>query len=170
MPGGPKELDEAFEHLRKNPSRSLEICQRYVSAHPSDANGYYSRFNAWDALGERDKALADINRVLELDPNMGGYASRGKFFRRTGQYRRGLEDLSRARELDEDTWKTSLYPLERADCYARLGHLDEAVADCSYIPDDWWMPSIDGLPGGNKQEIINEIKRRALEARGATRS
>jgi tetratricopeptide (TPR) repeat protein len=167
MPGGPAELDEAFDHLRKNPSRSLEICQRYVSDHPGDANGYYSRFNAWDALGEHDKALADINRVLELDPNMGGFASRGKFFRRLGQYECGLKDLTRARELDQKGWETSLYPVERADCYARLGRLDDALADCAHIPDDWWMPSIDGLPGGNKQQIIEEIKRRALTAQNA---
>src|SRR5580700_4733330 len=92
MPGGPEELDEAFDHLRRQPRRSLEICQRYVNDHPYDANGYYSRFNAWDALGEHDKALTDINRVLELDPNMGGYASRGKFFRRAGEYQRALAD------------------------------------------------------------------------------
>src|SRR5271155_2374040 len=107
MSGDPRELDEARSHLRKNPKHALEICERYVSEHPNDPNGLFSRFQAWDSLGEHDKALADINRVLELEPNMGGYSSRGNFFRKMGDYRRGLEDLTRARELDEEAWKTS---------------------------------------------------------------
>jgi hypothetical protein len=32
------------------------------------------------------------------------------------------------------------------------------------IRDDHWMPEHDGLPGGDKQEFIAEIKRRAAIA------
>jgi len=165
MPGGPKELDEAFDHLRKNPRRALELCEKYVSDHPDDTNGLFTRFQALRDLGQHERALADINRVVELEPNMGGYSSRGNFFRMIGQYQRGIDDLTKARELDEEAWKTSLDPIERADCYAHLGHLEEALADCAHIPDDWRMPSFDGLPGGDKQQIIEEIKRRAQAAR-----
>jgi tetratricopeptide (TPR) repeat protein len=164
MSDDPVELDEARDLRRHHPQRALEINERYVAEHPNDPNGLFSRFQTWDQLGEHEKALADINRVLELEPNSGGYSCRGKFFRRMGNYQRGVEDLTRARELDEEGWKTSLDPIERADCYARLGRLDEALADCVHIEDDWRMPSVEGLPGGNKQEIIEEIKRRALAA------
>jgi len=164
VPGGPKELDDAFELLRSDPQRSLEVCQRYVAEHPDDANGYFSRFNAWQELGEREKALADINKVLELDPNSGGYSSRGVFFRSLGDFRQAIEDFTHARELDEEEWKGSLDPHFRADCYARLGRLDEALSDCAYIEEDHWTPGLMGLPAGNKQEFIEEIKRRASQA------
>jgi tetratricopeptide (TPR) repeat protein len=94
MPGGPEELDEAFELLRSNPVRSLEICQRYVAAHPNDADGYFSRSNAWEQLGENEKALADVNKGLELEPNSGAYSIRGKFFHEIGEYDRAIEDSS----------------------------------------------------------------------------
>jgi len=165
MPGGRKELDDALELLRSDPERSLEICQRYVAEHPNDPNGYFSRFKAWCRLDENEKALTDINRVLELDPNSGGYSSRGVFFRSIGDYPRAIDDLTRARDLDEEEWKGSLDPHFRADCYARLGRLEEALADCAYIEEDHWTPGLKGLPAGNKQEFIKEIKRRALRAR-----
>jgi tetratricopeptide (TPR) repeat protein len=169
MPGGSKELDDAFEMLRSDPQRSLEICQRYVAEHPDDANGYFSRSSAWKKLGENGKALADMDKALELSPSSGGYSTRGVFFHSLGDYRRAIDDLTRAREYDEEEWKGSLDPHFRADCYARLGRLDEALADCAYIEEDHWTPGLKGLPAGNKQEFIEEIKRRALQAQSRRR-
>ena len=85
MPGGPKELDNAFELLWSDPERSLEICQRYIVEHPDDTNGYFSRANAWKKLGENEKALADISKGLALNPNSGGYSTRGAFLHGLGR-------------------------------------------------------------------------------------
>lgn len=172
MPGGPKELDDAFELLRSDPQRSLEICQRYVAEHSSDAHGYFSRANAWEELGENEKALADMDKGIELCPNSGTYSTRGVFLHGIGDYQQAIEDLTRARELDYEEWRGSLDPHFRADCYARLGRLKEALADCEFIEEDHWTPGLMGLPAGNKREFIEEIKRRALEAqqRGRVRS
>ncbi|MGD0142758.1 MAG: hypothetical protein ABSC92_06345 [Rhizomicrobium sp.] len=165
--GGPKELDDAFNCMMRDPQRSVEICDKYLLEHSDDTHALFMRFQALGQLGEREKALADINRVLELEPNSGGYSSRGKFFHDVGDHRRAVDDLTRARELDPDEWKTSLDPHYRADSLARLGRLDDALADCAFLPDDHWMPALSGLPAGNKQQFIDEIKRRALLARNA---
>lgn len=162
---GPEELDDAFEQLRHNPQRSLEICQDYWSKPPDNPSGLFSRFQAWCRLGENEKALADIDRVIELDPNSGGYSSRGSFFHGIGDYQRAIDDLTRAREFDEQEWQTSLDPHFRADSYARLGRLEEALADCAFIREDHRMPAFKGLPGGSKQQFIEEIRRRAMLAR-----
>src|SRR5277367_4981170 len=154
------ELDEALKLLRIDPQRSLEVCDRYLAAHPDDPSGLFSRFQAWCRLGNNDSALKDINRVLELDPNCGGFSSRGKFFHDIGEHRRAVEDLTKAKELNEYEWQTSLDPCLRADSLAKLGRLREALADCEFIPDDHWMPSFDGLPGGTKAQFIDEIKHR----------
>ncbi len=67
--------------------------------------------------------------------------------------------------MDRQEWLTSFGPHLRADTLARLGRLDEALADAALISDDHWMPAHDGLPGGDKQEFIAEIRRRAAAAR-----
>ena len=63
----------------------------------------------------------------------------------------------------------SFDPHFRADSLARLGRLEEALADCAFIPEDHWMPGVLGLPRGNKAEFIAEIKRRAVAARRRVR-
>lgn len=163
--GGPKELDDAFNCRRHDPQKALEINNSYLCDHPDDPDGLFSRFQTLVDLHAYDRALADINRVLEIDPNAGGYSARGQFFHEIGNYQRAIDDLTRSKELDDYGWVTSLDPHYRADCFARLGHLEEALADCRLISDDHWMPSISGLPGGNKEQFVAEIKRRALAAK-----
>ena len=158
-------LDEATECLRDEPLRALAICQRYLALHPDDPSGLFSRSQAWERLKEFQKALADMNRVLVLDPNSGGYSARAHLFRIMGDHEQAVADLTRARELDDHEWRTSLDPHLRADSLARLGRLEEALADCAFIPEDHWMPEHSGLPGGGKTEFIDEIRRRALAAR-----
>lgn len=162
--GGPKELDDAFNYRRHDPQKALEINNSYLRDHPDDPNGLFSRFQTLADLGAHDRALADINRVIEIDPNAGGYSARGQFFHEIGDYERAIEDLTLSKKLDDYGWMTSLDPHYRADCFAKLGRLDEALADCAFIPDDHRMPAVFGLPGGNKDEFIAEIKRRALAA------
>lgn len=108
--GGPKELDDAFNTRLRDPQKALEINNAYLRDHPDDPDGLFSRFQTFSDLGEYDKALADINRVLEIDPNSGGYSARGQMFHEIGNYERAIEDFTRARELDEEDWKTSLDP------------------------------------------------------------
>jgi len=160
-----EKLSEAIRQLGYKSLDALELCEQYVREHPDDPNGLFSRFQVLESLGENERALTDIDRVLEIDPNSGGYSSRGVFFHGIGDYHRAIDDLTRARACDEEEWKGSLDPHFRADCYARLGLLKEALADCAYIEEDHWTPGLKGLPAGNKQEFIKEIKRRALQAR-----
>jgi hypothetical protein len=82
-----------------------------------------------------------------------------------GDYPRALADYNQAHDMDRADWLTSFGPHFRADTLARLGRLEEALADCALIEDDHWMPVHSGLPGGDKQQFIDEITRRALAAR-----
>jgi tetratricopeptide (TPR) repeat protein len=123
------ELSKTLRRLGYKGPQALELCEQYVREHPDDANGLFSRFQVLQGLGENKRALADIDRVLEIDPNSTGYSARGAFFHGVGDYQRAIDDLARARELDAEEWEGSFDPHFRADSYARLGRLDEALAD-----------------------------------------
>jgi hypothetical protein len=66
--------------------------------------------------------------------------------------------------MDELGWIDSLDPLFRADSLARLGRLDEALADCQFIPEDHNAPAFYDLPGGDKRQFIDQIRQRASAA------
>jgi tetratricopeptide (TPR) repeat protein len=158
------DLEEAHRLLRHHPGRALAIYDAHLKAHPDDPFGLLCRHQAWDALGEHQKSLADINRAIELRPDFVGYSSRGMLLRKMGDHEAAIKDFTRSREVDPKTWKESFDPHFRADSLARLGRLEEALADCAFISDNHWMPGVLGLPRGNKDEFIAEIKRRAAEA------
>jgi tetratricopeptide (TPR) repeat protein len=159
------DLDAATNCVVSDPERSLALCEQYLNTRPDDPRGLFCRFQALDELGEFEGALADINRVLEIEPGWLGYFARGTFFHKFGHYERAVEDLSRAGDLDTEGSAVISRACYRASALSRLGRLDEALADCTVLPEDHWMPGQNGLPVGNKQEFIEEIKRRAAEAR-----
>jgi tetratricopeptide (TPR) repeat protein len=47
---------------------------RYIELQPDDPRGYAERAKFYSSKGERDKALADIRKALELDPDNEQYA------------------------------------------------------------------------------------------------
>jgi len=159
------DLDIALECRASDPLRALELENRYVAEHPADAHGYFSRHYTWSKLGEHGKAFADCEEAIRLHPIPFRYLARANLHRALGRFSEALKDLNHAHDCDHEMWLTSFGPHTRADTFARLGHLDEALADASLLPDDHWMPSFYGLPGGNKQQFIAEIRRRATAAR-----
>jgi hypothetical protein len=58
-------------------------------------------------------------------------------------------------------------PLLQADCHARLGDEEKAVACCERLPEDFWTPGIYESPAGDKtaaapQRLIASEERRRL--------
>ncbi len=159
------DLNEATKCLTSDPDRSLELCEQYLEHHPDDTEGLFRRFQAWEELCEFENALADINRVVEKEPIWLNYLARGVFFHKFGHYERAVNDLTRVGELDTEGRATTFGAWFRANSLARLGRLDEALGYCTFLSDDHWIPAFLGLPPGNKEEFIEEIKRRAALAR-----
>jgi tetratricopeptide (TPR) repeat protein len=72
--------------------------------------------------GEHDRAVADLNQALRLDPtNATAYAWRGIAYRLKGEYDQAITDLERALQLDASiTWARKELKLARRRWWGRL--------------------------------------------------
>ena len=90
---------------------------------------YRYRGRCWFRLGKADKALADFDEAIRLNPDLANaYSYRGELLVVMGENERALADLSRAIELDaEDAWPANA----RGCLYLMRGAADKAIADCN---------------------------------------
>ena len=103
-------------------------------------------------LGKTDKALADFNRAIKLDPQRApGYMGRGNTFNVLGRYREAIADYDIAIELDDSQAEAFA---NRAIAYSHLEEYEKAIADyekCLQLD-----PKIDNPPSIWKRLFSNE--------------
>ena len=148
-----------------DPHRFLHMANEYVRQHPSDAGGYFTRHHAWDALGQKDRALQDLDTSLSLEPHWTAHDDRGRILKDLGQYAEAVVAFNRAEAADPEAWSTSFGPARRAECHARLGNLRGALADARRLRDDHWTPGQLGLIPGTKSDVIRRIREIARNPR-----
>jgi tetratricopeptide (TPR) repeat protein len=166
-PATPEELSALHKIRRSDPQRYLGIVSQWIAEDPQNADAHFSRHFAWLDVGEPEKALADLNKAIELKPDSMSFLSRGIVYRHLGEYHKALEDYSRGEALDPPQWQAdALGLLYQADTHARLGDEAAALAHCSRLPDDFWTPGLDGAPSGDKAQIAKQLRRTAAHARG----
>jgi len=91
------------------------------------ALAYNNRGNYWLEQGRLDRAEADLNESVALNPNgFDGRVSRGALLRLQKKFELALADLGRAIELKPDNPKGYV---NRGNTYFDLGRLDEALRD-----------------------------------------
>jgi tetratricopeptide (TPR) repeat protein len=163
------ELWRRHQILRSDPQRFVELYGDDIRQDPGNAAAYFARHHGWLHLQRLDHAMADLNTAIVLKPNYIKYLSRGELFRRLGDHPRAIADFDQAEALDRQGFIEAWGPLYRADSHARLGNEAAALADCARLADDHWTPGLNDAPGGNKEQVIAEIRRRAALARAATR-
>lgn len=161
----PDILDQNFHLLRTEPEKYLALAEELVRAEPDAPDGYWGRYEALNRLGRFELALVNLNKVLTYDQQWIVYEVRGNVLRALGRYHEALDDYNKAESIDPEDWNGGFGRLYRADCHARLGNEEAALADCAYLRDDHWTPGLVGAPAGNKREVIEEIRRLAAEAR-----
>lgn len=67
---------------------------------PKDADGYYWRAKSLQAQGEKEKAIADLNAVIGLDPDYAeAYSELARIYAETGQASRAAEVLAQQKKL-----------------------------------------------------------------------
>jgi tetratricopeptide (TPR) repeat protein len=96
---------------------------------PEDADAYHELGLAYYCRGNRDRAMAFLDKAIEVDPGRAeAYSDRARIYVREGRYESALADLNRALEIVPDNYR---FLSARGRVYALGGELDRAIADYS---------------------------------------
>ena len=102
--------------------------------------------------GKTEKAMADFNRAIEIDPQAaGGYLGRANTLNIMGRYEEALVDYNEAIRLDPNSANSYA---NRAIAYSHLKEYEKAIADyekCLQL-----NPKIDNPPGFIKRLFSND--------------
>jgi tetratricopeptide (TPR) repeat protein len=171
-PANAEETLALHKILRSDLQRYFRIVNEWIDQNPENANAYFDRHFAWMKIGEPRQALEDLNRVIELKPDMVSFLSRGEVYRHLGEYENALKDFDRGEAIDPKQWQEDVVfgLLYQADTHARLGDEAAALACCARLPDDFWTPGIHGAPGGGKVDVADKLCRIAADARTPTKA
>ena len=67
----------------------------------ADARDYFARAKIWEARGECDSCISDLNEAIRLDPGFAlAYDNRGEVRNRVGDFERAIADCSEAIRID----------------------------------------------------------------------
>jgi tetratricopeptide (TPR) repeat protein len=94
------------------------------------ANAYSGRGSIYTDLKDYQKALADYNKAIELEPNNARYSffysGRGWLYQTLKQYDKAIADYSKGIELDPNM---GMFYFDRGNVYSDLKQYDKAIAD-----------------------------------------
>jgi Flp pilus assembly protein TadD len=117
-----KEAKEWFEkaYSANTIALKIEYYNKAIELDPKYTYAYNNRGDAYDDLGEYQKAIVDYNKAIELDPKYTyAYNNRGIAYYHLGEYQKAIDDYSKAIELYNN----------RGIAYRNLGEYQKAIDD-----------------------------------------
>jgi len=113
------------------PALRIEGCSATIKQAASSGENlswaFYNRGIAYAKKGDLDRAIADFDQALRLDPDSTfALNNRGAAYARKGQYSEAIADFNEAIRLDSQS--ATAYN-NRGTAYAKLGEYDRALED-----------------------------------------
>ena len=165
-PTTPEEVKVLHELLRSDPQRYLRVVNEWIAQNPRNSHAYFDRHLAWMKLGDAQRALDDVNKVIELAPEPVAFVMRGEVYRSLGEYQKALTDYAHAEALDPEEWQDNGFCLlYQADAHAHLGNEPASLACCARLRDDFWTPGMNNTPSGGKAEIAQKLRQIVADTR-----
>jgi tetratricopeptide (TPR) repeat protein len=166
QPTTPEEVSALHKLLRADPQAYLRIVNEWIEENPNNHHAYFSRHFAWMDLGQPQRALDDLNKVIELAPEPVAFIMRGEVYRFLREYEKAVVDYAHAEAMDPAEWQDNGFCLlYQADAHAHLGNEAAALVCCARLPDDFWTPGMNSTPSGGKADIAEKLRRIAADAR-----
>lgn len=94
-------MDRAASHYKKqNYALAIEDYTQALKLDPNNQSAYFNRALCYDGLGDNNSALADLNKLLELNPNFdsAAYYNRASAYKNLGDYDKAIADYTRVAE------------------------------------------------------------------------
>ena len=116
------------------------------------AEAYFGRGLTYGILGDYERAIADYDKAIELDPkDAAAYYNRGLAYADKGEYERAIADYDKAIELDP---KDANPYYGRGLIYKGQGEKEKAIADfekfLELATDPYWR--------GKAEEILRDLR------------
>jgi lipoprotein NlpI len=115
----------------RDPQPRIVACTQSINSGKwkgrNQAINYYNRGNAYSGKGDNDRAIADYNQAISLDPkDATAYYTRGNAYRDKGDNDRAIADYNQVISLDP---KFAGVYSNRGNAYRDKGDNDRAIAD-----------------------------------------
>jgi len=108
-------------------SGQIDSCTQILQSNPADFNALANRGVGLRLSGEYDRAIADFDAAVRVNPDMAGlYLERGLAYDAKGEHLPAIRDFSEAIERKSDLVQAHF---GRAIAYQAVGQRDQAITD-----------------------------------------
>ena len=119
------EAKAAYYVLNKDPEKSIAVLKMATELYPADVTARQTLAENLAARNEMDKAIAEYNEILRIDPNRTEFLRRiGLFYREKGDFSQALVYFERYAKANPENTKSFT---EIGGVYDVLGEYDQAA-------------------------------------------
>ncbi|MGY3693237.1 tetratricopeptide (TPR) repeat protein [Bradyrhizobium sp. USDA 3240] len=143
---GLREDGAACDAKDPHPELAIPACTRLIAANPRGRDlsiTYYNRALAWHNKGDLEKARADYDQSIAINPSFApSYGQRAKVYLQNQDYDRALSDFDQAIRLKPAGPFSAGWFNNRAELFVATGDYDRALADygksIELDPNSWY--------------------------------
>ncbi|WP_194456704.1 caspase family protein [Bradyrhizobium sp. CCBAU 53421] len=143
---GLREDGAACDATEPHPELAIPACTRLIAANPRGRDlsiTYYNRALAWHNKGNLEKAKADYDQSIAINPSFApSYGQRAKVYLQNQDYDRALSDFDQAIRLKPAGQFSAGWFNNRAELFVATGDYDRALADygksIELDPNSWY--------------------------------